>query len=90
MIIVFTITCICRCRSIAAKVLSERNGDSQHVIHAMAHCHIDSGTALHVMNSCSAGYTIRVLSQVWGGGWIGTIKMSNGVYYLAEGLDSCF
>jgi hypothetical protein len=46
----------CRCRSIAAKVLSERNGDSQHVIHAMSHCHIDSGAVIVLtiifMNSC--------------------------------------
>ncbi len=30
-------------RAIAKKFLSEKNGDSQHTIHAMGHCHIDSG-----------------------------------------------
>ena len=35
-----------RCRSIAAKILGEKNGDSQHVIHAMGHCHIDSGIVI--------------------------------------------
>ena len=33
-----------RCRAIAARFLGERNGDSQHTIHAMGHCHIDSGS----------------------------------------------
>ncbi|XP_035663488.1 alpha-mannosidase 2C1-like [Branchiostoma floridae] len=31
-----------RAREIAHNFLSQRNGDSQHVIHAMGHCHIDS------------------------------------------------
>lgn len=30
-------------RHLAAAVFSQRNGDSQHTIHAMGHCHIDSG-----------------------------------------------
>ena len=34
-----------RCRALAAKFLSEKNGDSQHTIHAMGHCHIDSGAS---------------------------------------------
>ncbi|XP_072045135.1 alpha-mannosidase 2C1-like [Amphiura filiformis] len=29
-------------RNIAKKFLTEKNGDSQHTIHAMGHCHIDS------------------------------------------------
>lgn len=40
-----------RCRAIAAKVLSERNGDSQHVIHAMGHCHIDSGDLVYCITN---------------------------------------
>ena len=36
---------VCRCRALAAKFLSEKNGDSQHTIHAMGHCHIDSGAS---------------------------------------------
>ena len=34
-----------RCRALAAKFLNEKNGDSQHTIHAMGHCHIDSGAS---------------------------------------------
>jgi alpha-mannosidase len=30
------------CRAIAREFLGERNGESQHTIHAMGHCHIDS------------------------------------------------
>ena len=37
----------CRCREVAAKFMSERNGDSQHVLHVMGHCHIDSGMVPH-------------------------------------------
>ena len=33
----------CRCRKIAEEFLSEGNGQSQHTVHAMGHCHIDSG-----------------------------------------------
>lgn len=31
-----------RARSLAQKFFSQRNGDSQHTVHAMGHCHIDS------------------------------------------------
>lgn len=31
-----------RCRAVAERFLSERNGQAQHTIHAMGHCHIDS------------------------------------------------
>lgn len=30
-------------RDLAAAIFSQRNGESQHTIHAMGHCHIDSG-----------------------------------------------
>lgn len=30
-------------RALAAAIFSQRNGESQHSIHAMGHCHIDSG-----------------------------------------------
>ena len=42
-------TCIdmlCRCRAISAKFFGERNGDAQHTVHVMGHCHIDSGEYL--------------------------------------------
>ncbi len=30
-------------RSLAQKFFAQKNGESQHVAHAMGHCHIDSG-----------------------------------------------
>lgn len=30
-------------RALAAAIFSQRNGQSQHTVHAMGHCHIDSG-----------------------------------------------
>lgn len=30
-------------RSLARTFLSQKNGESQHVVHAMGHCHIDTG-----------------------------------------------
>ncbi len=32
-----------RCEDIAAKFFKDKNGESQQIIHAIAHCHIDSG-----------------------------------------------
>jgi hypothetical protein len=32
------------CHEHAEKFLKQKNGESQHVIHAMGHCHIDTGT----------------------------------------------
>ena len=51
------ISSVFRCHAIAARFLGERNGDSQHVIHAMGHCHIDSGgqACLSVMYGGVAG-----------------------------------
>ncbi len=31
---------------LAHNFFSQRNGDSQHTVHAMGHCHIDSGLSL--------------------------------------------
>lgn len=39
----FSCECGIRCRAVAERFLSERNGQAQHTIHAMGHCHIDSG-----------------------------------------------
>ena len=41
--------CLHRCREIAARFLGERNGDSQHRIHAIGHCHIDSGELVELL-----------------------------------------
>ena len=39
-----SLSLLLRCRAIAARFLVEGNGDSQHTIHAMGHCHVDSGS----------------------------------------------
>lgn len=38
-------------RGLAAAIFSQRNGESQHTIHAMGHCHIDSGESSTVLLS---------------------------------------
>ena len=32
-----------RCHEHADKFLKQKNGEGQHTIHAMGHCHIDTG-----------------------------------------------
>lgn len=39
-------------RSLAAAVFNQRNGESQHTIHAMGHCHIDSGESSTACPPC--------------------------------------
>lgn len=35
-----------KAQSLARNFFSQRNGQSQHIVHAMGHCHIDSGLNL--------------------------------------------
>jgi len=42
-----------KARSMAHKFFSQRNGESQHTVHAMGHCHIDSGLSFYLFyNYC--------------------------------------
>lgn len=34
-------------RNLAKKFFNQRNGQSQHIVHAMGHCHIDTGFKLY-------------------------------------------
>ena len=36
-----------KAHSLALKFFSQRNGESQHTVHAMGHCHIDSGLSFY-------------------------------------------
>ena len=39
-----------RCRDIARRFLSQKNGDSQHTVHAMGHAHMDTGKLIrHIL-----------------------------------------
>lgn len=42
-------------RDLAAAIFSQRNGESQHTIHAMGHCHIDSGESSTALPLLSPG-----------------------------------
>lgn len=35
-----------RAHGLAHKFFSQRNGESQHTVHAMGHCHIDTGLSI--------------------------------------------
>lgn len=39
-------------RDLAAAVFSQRNGESQHTVHAVGHCHIDSGERSTALPLC--------------------------------------
>ncbi|PKU28885.1 hypothetical protein llap_20811 [Limosa lapponica baueri] len=39
-------------RDLAAAIFSQRNGESQHTIHAVGHCHIDSGESSTAFPLC--------------------------------------
>uniref|UniRef100_A0A672J0Y4 Glycoside hydrolase family 38 central domain-containing protein n=1 Tax=Salarias fasciatus TaxID=181472 RepID=A0A672J0Y4_SALFA len=39
-----------RAHTLAQNFFSQRNGDSQHTVHAMGHCHIDSGLDFYSIN----------------------------------------
>ncbi|CAH1250253.1 MAN2C1 [Branchiostoma lanceolatum] len=57
-----------RAREIARNFLSQRNGDSQHVIHAMGHCHIDSAWLwpyAETIRKCGRSWasTIRLMEE---------------------------
>ena len=38
-----------RCHDIAKKFFNQKNGDSQHTIHAMGHAHMDTG--IHIIHA---------------------------------------
>ena len=39
------------CHEHAEKFLKQKNGESQHVIHAMGHCHIDTGIENNILSA---------------------------------------
>lgn len=41
-----------KARSLAHSFFGQRNGESQHTVHAMGHCHIDSGLFLFPAKMC--------------------------------------
>ena len=47
-------------RETAARFLREKNGESQHTVHAMGHCHIDSGERVQVIQHTHSSFRLSI------------------------------
>lgn len=69
-------------RSLAAAVFNQKNGESQHTIHAMGHCHIDSGESSTACPPCWLPPSSRQRAPREGAlcchtaGWIGHVWLA--------------